>query len=219
MTPEAFDMVPETVTPATALVNHDSPKATAGREKLVVVGTTSRESQGGTPLATEGVGTTTVARRLARLLTHLNVEDAEFARRTGLTASYVSRLLSGDRGQSGEVPKLAMAVQDAYGISGHYWSARVDLDPAECNLRRTGAEQVTRPEEEMGTLTGRQEFGAGAEARAELAMQSARRGDPAEVVRQIMLVEAPANASAAWWLKTYFELVRKYGSAGPQSSR
>ena len=55
MTPEAFDMVPETVTPATALVNHDSPKATSGREKLVVVGTTSRESQDGTPLATEGV--------------------------------------------------------------------------------------------------------------------------------------------------------------------
>ena len=152
-------------------------------------------------------------------MTYLDVEDAEFARRTGLTASYVSRLLSGDRGQSGEAPKLALAVQQAYGVGGHYWTSRVDLDPGACNVGQPVAKQVIQPEEEMGTLTGRQEFGAGAEARAELAMQSARRGDPAEVVRQIMLVEAPANASAAWWLKTYFELVRKYGDAPPRSSR
>lgn len=205
MTDLASGMLPQSIASGGASVNKESPTAPLARAKLLSMSQTRTERVGNS--APDKA--TTIARRLRRLLDYLQLEPAEFASRTKLAPSYVSRLLSGDRGKSGEASKLELAVQRAFGIGGHFWTSRVDLDPAQCKMG--GSTAATPPEgDEMGTLVGRQEFGSGADARAELALMAARKGDPSDLIRDIMLVEAPPNATAAWWVRTYFDLASRH---------
>jgi transcriptional regulator with XRE-family HTH domain len=50
---------------------------------------------------------------------------------------------------------------------------------------------------------------------------SSRRGDPAEVVREIMLVDAPADLSGSqrrdWWMQRYFEVLEAAGALPPRT--
>lgn len=135
-----------------------------------------------------------VARRLRRLIDHLKMTDAEFAEATKMTPGYLSRLLSGERGASGDVPKLFLQTRDCLGLTGHYWSAREDVDPASC--LPAGA-----PEE------GQRMAAKQPDMRAGLARLAAERDDPPEVVKQLMLTQAPASADAMWWVKRYLDLV------------
>jgi transcriptional regulator with XRE-family HTH domain len=198
-------MLPETVTQAIALVNPQAPTATD--ERANVPGMASKHVSPSEP------ATTVVARRLRKLLDFLKIDNAEFATRTRLQPSYIGRLLNGERGASGDIPKLTLGTLTAFGIDGHYWSSPVDLDPAKCQIRRPTEHQNSAASEgDMGKMMGRQEFGPGAAARAELAAWAARQGDSGDVIREIMLVEPPADASAVWWLRTYFEIKEKNGA-------
>lgn len=132
-----------------------------------------------------------IARRLRRLLDHLGLADGEFATKTDLQPSYVGRLLSGDRGLSGEAPKLFLKTNEAFGLSGRYWSARDDLDPAEC-LR--SEEEEARP---MSTT----------DVKMGLINLSAERDDPSDVVKELARTKPPANADALWWFRRYLELL------------
>ena len=136
-----------------------------------------------------------VARRLRRLIDHLRMTDAEFANATGLKASYLSRLLSGERGASGNASTLFLATRERLALSGHYWSAREDVDPAEC--------VSSTPQEEGRRMATRQTV----DMRAGLAQLAAERDDPPEVVKQIMLTQPPAHADALWWVRRYLDLV------------
>lgn len=133
-----------------------------------------------------------IARRLRRLLEHLDISAEEFAERTGLKASYVSRLLSGERGASGDAPKLFLGTSKAFGLGGHYWSARDDLDPAAC---------LHSPDEESRSMAKADNI------QARLVRLSADRDDPADVVKELAKTKAPAGADAMWWFQRYLELL------------
>jgi transcriptional regulator with XRE-family HTH domain len=195
MDSDALDIVPEDIPQASDSVNQLAPTVTRSGAKLLDMSTSEPDE-------------TRIAKRLRRLLDYLELRDVEFATRAELTPSYVSRLLSGDRGGSGEVPKLSLHSWRYFGIDGRYWTSPVELDPATCQT----AEQVDSmgAEERMGSMTGRQEFGPGAMARAELARLSAERDDPPAVTQQIMRLPAPDGADAAWWLRQYFEILKQH---------
>lgn len=133
----------------------------------------------------------TLTRRLRRLLTHLGLTDGEFATQTGLGSSYISRLLAGERGTSGEAPKLFLKTREVFGLDGRYWSARDDLDPAEClRSNEEDARAMATTDVKMGLIN-----------------LSAERDDPPEVVKELARTKPPANADALWWFRRYMELL------------
>lgn len=137
-----------------------------------------------------------VARRLRRLIDHLKLTDAEFAELTKIKPSYLSRLVSGERGSSGDVPKLVLHTRDHLHLSGHYWSAKDDVDPAEC---------IRSPPEEDGKAMQKRDMGT--DMQAGLARLAAERDDPPEVVKALMLTAAPAGADPLWWVRRYLDLL------------
>lgn len=135
-----------------------------------------------------------IARRLRKLIDHLQMSDAEFSNATGVTQGYLSRLLSGERGASGDAPTLFLATRDRLDLDGHYWSAREDVAPASC--------LPSGPLEEGRRMASKQP-----DMRASLAKLAAERDDPPEVVKQLLLTQAPANADPVWWVRRYLDLV------------
>lgn len=132
-----------------------------------------------------------LTRRIKRLLEYLDLTEAEFATRSGLGSSYVNRLVSGDRGASGEAPKLFLKTREVFGLDGRYWSARDDLDPAEC---------LRSDEEDARAM-------ATTDVRIGLINLSADRDDPPDVIKELARTKPPANADAMWWFRRYLELL------------
>lgn len=133
-----------------------------------------------------------ITRRLRRLLAHLKITDAEFSERADLKPSYVSRLLSGERGGSGEAPKLFLKTSEVFGVDGRYWSARDDLDPAEC-IRSAGEEQRSMAKADN--------------AQWRMIQLAAERDAPGDVIKELGRTKAPPGADEFWWFRRYLELL------------
>lgn len=147
---------------------------------------------------------TTYGRRLRVLLEHLHLSPAEFAARTSLTEGYVSKILSGSLGKSGDLPKLHHKAQTAFGVSDIYWTSRSDISPQQAQnpqpSRGLGGGAY------MGRMTGPQSFGHGADVRDALAALAAERDDDPGVIKALLRTSPPSDADALWWFRRYLEL-------------
>lgn len=143
----------------------------------------------------------TYARRLRLLLDRLRVEPSEFAARTGLSEGYLSRVLSGERGKGGELPKLQARTAEAYKVPSRFWSAPSDED-----AEKALPSQSQQGGDAMGRMIGGQSFGGSVDYRVQLAQLASDRDDPGDMVKAIMRTEAPADADAVWRFRRYLEL-------------
>ena len=153
---------------------------------------------------------TVLGRRLAALLQFLQIEQSAFAKRAQVDASYVSRLLSGERGASTrQVAKLIHGTSRAFQVADIYWTSDIDIDPAKAILptqQRDGGQ--------MGVMIGRPAFAQQSVAQAvEAAEQDAaagiarllkERGEPDDLVIEMLMLRPPQGARPDWWLREYF---------------
>lgn len=142
-------------------------------------------------MATEHADTK-YARRLAALIDYTGRDAAGFCALTQLNPDYVSKVLSGDLGKSRELSKLHNATLAALGVPGHYWTGPDDIPP----------EKALLPKPQHGGDMGKAKTDVG----AQLARLAHERGEPSDMVTDLLTSAPPADADAVWWARRFLDL-------------
>lgn len=137
--------------------------------------------------------------RLARLLRYLDLTPAAFAKRVGLSQSYISRLLNEERGGSERgTPALVGAAHAKLGLHPSYWMSGVAKDPAECL-----GERLDRPEPVSSHIEPRG-------ALADLANVALEHDEPAEMIKDLLRLQPPPGAGVSWYVREYARLLEEH---------
>lgn len=128
---------------------------------------------------------TEIARKLRMLLERLGISASEFARQTGLSQAYLSKLKTGDRaGDPKKALSLRVAARDVFGVPDVYWQpcAQVELPTS------LGPAKL-RPMN-MASFQQHQQHN---DFKRQLAELSAELGDPPDVVVALLRESPPSG--------------------------
>lgn len=144
--------------------------------------------------------------RLRHLMKHLNMSAREFARATSLSESYISRILTRDRGASisKDPNKLRLAAMQAFGVPDIFWQGTGD-EGLEGVAKVRHTERVTST-----STTVKDVLRLHDSIKLGLVQLAAERGESGDVIRELALTTPPDDADVTWWMRRYFELVDKY---------
>jgi transcriptional regulator with XRE-family HTH domain len=143
---------------------------------------------------------TETARKLRALLEHLEITASEFARRTGVSQAYLSKIKNGDRGGGpGKSLALRVAARDTFGVPDIYWLPGDSFDLS--RLPKSGKVGSSMNVAAYQQIQQHDDF------RRQLAQVAAELGDPPDVVVALLRETPPPGADLIWWVRRYRELL------------